>query len=315
MFADEWMVIIGMMLRWRAPATDRTYVLLEFGRLVAAVGSTPDEQLAAGEAAAARFAGALPALGVTDATAPALAGVFEEVLAALDAHMAAGHAFLLGLEPGLGDAALGGTLYAHALRDPASGHAIKREHPVAAEWIDRAAGNLPARVRGHTVTEAGAVVRAPRVRRDPLAAADALPPSLLPLLAISLREQAPILRTAVDAVTAWARRAPRGARLPRTMGEAAFEVVGGGVSRPAAAGRRMVYPHAVWKLQRVLDHVASLPAATAARVDAALACVDGWAALRALDVSRCRLRRVSNRLQLDSALIDRARPAAGVARL
>lgn len=91
------------------------------------------------------FQNSLPALGVSEETAPAIEAQFAELLQALQAHLAQ-HRFLLGGRASLADVALMGPLYAHLFRDPVPGRLLKTQAPLVADWIERLMGLNPDRV-------------------------------------------------------------------------------------------------------------------------------------------------------------------------
>ena len=134
LYADEWLVVPAMHYRWSLPE-NRAFAIQEFGRL-SAPNASPEEQRAVGEKLSGPFAGALPHLGVTDATIPAIETSYRELLADFSTHLAE-HPYLLGSRPTRGDFALFGPLYAHLYRDPASGRFMQAVAPEVAGWVER----------------------------------------------------------------------------------------------------------------------------------------------------------------------------------
>jgi|SRR5690625_2010805 len=131
-YGDEWLKIPAMHYRW---AKNRDWIVEEFGRL-AHPERPPAEQYAAGVETSRPFEGALPLLGVTEKTAAVIEKSYEELLAELDNHFA-GHDFLFGSRPSIGDFGLIGPLYAHQYRDPESGKIMRRLAPRVVQWVER----------------------------------------------------------------------------------------------------------------------------------------------------------------------------------
>jgi glutathione S-transferase len=262
-YADEWLVLPAMHYRWNVPE-NRRFAIEEFGRLSAPDASAA-EQRQIGEKLAGPFAGALPALGVSEQTAPAIDASYREFLADFDRHLAL-HPYALGSRPSIGDVALYGPLYAHLYRDPASGRLMREVAPRVAAWVER--------------TQAG----------EPAAASfpsgDALPATLEPLLARMFREFGPVLASTVDRLAALPPEASE-SPLPRAIGRHRFELGG-------AVGERAIYPFNVWRFQRAHDHYRTLAGAERSSADALLERTGGLALLQR-PIPR-RLERRHNRL-------------------
>ncbi|ELR14562.1 glutathione Stransferase [Acanthamoeba castellanii str. Neff] len=141
-YADEWLVIPAMHYRWSFPE-NLDFIYREFGRT-----NLPDASASAqGKKVAAKFAGSLPFLGVSDQTKAAIEEWFETFLGQLDAHFAQ-HAFLLGGRPTLGDFGLMGPLYAHISRDPYPGRLLRAKAPHVVQWLERMQFNHPPALAG-----------------------------------------------------------------------------------------------------------------------------------------------------------------------
>jgi glutathione S-transferase len=248
-YADEWLKIPAMHYRW---TKNRDFAIAEFGKITAPE-LTGEAQHNAGEAAAKRFAGALPFLGATAETAAAIETSYEALLAELDTHFAA-HEFLLGSRPSIGDFGLIGPLYAHQYRDPASGQLMKSAAPRVAAWVER-------------------MMTPPRARGGEFLADDEVPATLLPVLARMMREMLPVLVSTAHSLTAWVKDNAEhsnavGTALPRTLGKHAFTLEG-------VTGTRAIYPFDLWMLQRPLDCLRSLPEADRRRCTSLLSQVGG----------------------------------------
>ncbi len=235
-YGDEWLVIPAMHYRWNYPE-NREFVLREFGAL-SAPHASPEEQRAIGEKVAVPFAGALPPLGVTPETVPAIEASYLGFLADFETHLGE-YPFLLGTRPSLGDFSLYGPLYAHLYRDPYSGRLMRERAPRVAQWVER--------------------MREPEPRSGEFIGGDEVPVMLIPLLRRMFAEQGPVVRDTMLALARWAQEHP-GERLPRGIGTHEFRL--GDVT-----GQRVIYPYVVWMWQRVYDHFHSLRGADRSRAE------------------------------------------------
>ncbi len=242
-YGDEWLLMAAMHYRWRY---NLDFILREFGRVLAPDGSA-QEQRALGEKISAPFRGSLPALGITDATAPGVESDYETLLARLDEHFA-NHDYLLGSRPSIGDYGLMGPLYAHNYRDPWSGDQMRRIAPNVARWVGWM--NTPAPNSGHFLPE------------------DGVPETLLPILETIFAECVPTLLASLDANAAWIEDHPEEPALPRMVGEHEFTIGG-------RRGTRMIRAYSQWMLQRPLDFYGSLSGSAREVVDALLDRVGG----------------------------------------
>lgn len=243
-YGDEWLVIPAMHYRWNLPE-NRAFAMGEFGR-TNSPDLSPEQQRELGEQLAGPFAGALPYLGITEATAPAIERSYLGLLAELEAHFSQ-HAFLLGDRPSIGDFGLIGPLYAHLYRDPASGRLMEQVAPRVADWVQR---------MQHPRGDAGAFLPD-----------DQVPASLLPLLQRMFREQVPTLIDTADRLAAWA-AAAEDPSLPRGIGTHPFTVEG-------VTGERTVRPYDIWMWQRPVDHFQGLDPAARARAESLFEAVPG----------------------------------------
>ncbi|MEL7452621.1 MAG: glutathione S-transferase [Pseudomonadota bacterium] len=223
---DEWLVIPAMHYRW---AYNRDYAYAEFGKM-SAPDAAPEEQFDIGRANATRFEGALPLLGITPETVPAIEASYETLLSELDRHFAT-HAMLFGDRPSIGDLGLYGPLYAHLYLDPASGKIMKSIAPNVYAWVERLRDSAPG--TGAFLDE------------------DAVPDTLLPVLQRQLADFVPVLVDTAAALTAWAEGKPAGEAVPRALGPMPFRI-------SDTPGNRMIFPFNLWMLQRPMDHYASL---------------------------------------------------------
>jgi len=230
LYGDEWLLIPAMHYRWSFPADNQPFIFDEFGTM-GFPWFPKFIRRRLGRKLGGRFAGFLPTLGITEATAPAIERSYQSLLAELDAHFAE-HAFLLGARPSIGDFGLVGPLYAHLYRDPYPGRLMRERAPNVAAWVERMVSPEPA--------DGGFL------------ADDEIPNTLWPVLERMAREQVPVLVDSEWRLAEWRREHPDINSVPRALGEHRFELEG-------VIGKRRVLPHALWRWQRPRDWIRSLP--------------------------------------------------------
>lgn len=231
LYGDEWLLIPAMHYRWNFPADNQPFIYDEFGRM-GFPWFPKFIRRRLGRKLGARFAGFLPALGITEGTAPAIERSYESLLVELDAHFAEHH-FLLGGRPSIADFGLIGPLYAHLYRDPYPGRLMRERAPNVVSWVERMISPEPA--DGEFLDD------------------DEIPATLWPVLERMAREQVPVLVDTEWKLLEWHRENPETSTVPRALGEHRFEIEG-------VVGHRRVLPHALWRWQRPRDWVRSLPA-------------------------------------------------------
>tara|TARA_R110002049_G_scaffold3567_1_gene26559 strand:+ start:2219 stop:3331 length:1113 start_codon:yes stop_codon:yes gene_type:complete len=231
LFGDEWLVIPAMHYRW---AYNRDFAQAEFGA-TSYPDLPPDERFAAVQKSVDFFSGALPVLGIAPESVAAVEASFEAFLAAFDAHLER-HDFLFGSRPSIGDYGFLGPLYAHLLRDPASGEIMERLASRVAGWARR----THAPQHGLTGGFLGN---------------DDIPPTLIPMLEMFAAQQLPVLLDTAVALAEWADANPDLTELPRILG---FHKAMIGHRDTSVEADRAIFPYPLWMLQRVTDHLASL---------------------------------------------------------
>lgn len=251
LYGDEWLVIPAMHYRWNH---NEDALILDFGKL-SAPDASEEEQRAIGEKTCGPFRGALPALGVSDKSAPAIEASYEQLLEDLDAHFAV-HPFVLGTRPSIGDYGLMGPLYAHQYRDPWSGALMKRIAPNVAAWVER--------------------MNAPEVGAGEFLADDEVPETLYPVLRRIFAEQFPVLHEMTDALGVWIDEHP-GEPVPRAIGKQVLTLTDADGKKVQETCMMRTFPQ--WMLQRVLDFYDPLTGADRESVDALLDQVDGRQAM------------------------------------
>jgi len=201
LFGDQWLVLPAMHYRWNY---NEDWIYSEFGRSVAP-DLQPEEQYLQGKEYGHKFRRLVPLLGITDTTIPGIELSYKAFLDDFSAHLE-NHAYVLGERPSLADYALFGPLYAHLYRDPASGEIMKRLAPKVADWTER------------TLTgEKG---------DGELVGGDAIPDTLLPIMARHLDEHMPMLVATNHALGQWAKGASAGDDVPRGFGMTDFTIGG-----------------------------------------------------------------------------------------
>ncbi len=234
-YADEFCLLPAMHYRWSF-AESEAKARADF----AAANGDP--------AAAGRFAdrmkGVLPFLGVCPQSAPAIEAHVQQLLDVLSRHFAS-HEYLLGSRMSLADLALFGPLYAHLYLDAVPGRLLRATAPQVCAWIER---------MSHPPPKGGA-----------FAAADALPPTLRPLLELVGRDAVPLLLDNLRAVEAWAAtKPPELQEPPRGVGSHETTLRG-------ARFQRFTSPYTLWMVQRPQDAYGALSPNARGAVDRALA--------------------------------------------
>jgi glutathione S-transferase len=243
LYADEWLVIVGMHYRW---TYNDTWMVGEFGR-VSAPNASPEEQMAIGEVLAAPARQSASLFGVSEDTASGIEAHYEGFLADFSEHLRR-QSFVLGDRPSLGDFALYGVLSAVLFRDPESAAHMKRLAPLVVSWIER--------------------VNTARMGEGELLAGDEIPATLLPILKRQISEQLPVLADIARALEAWSAAQPTGARIKRSLGTHEFTIGG-------RWGQRSIFSFPLWRLQRVQDHVQSLGGAERGAAERLLEAIGG----------------------------------------
>jgi glutathione S-transferase len=246
LFGDEWLVIPAMHYRW---IYNHAFAQAEFGRM-----SFPElpakEQIAAVSEAVKFFSGATSVLGANPTSAKAVEAAYEAFLAAFSTHLEH-YEFLFGSRPSIADFGFLGPLYAHLLRDPASGEIMERLAPRVADWTRRT-HVCQVELSGNFLSD------------------DTVPDTLLPILRMFSEQHLPVLLDTMSAINSWAAENPETRELPRLLG---FNkaMIGHGELRTETD--RGIFPYPVWMLQRVTDHLSSLTGADRERAEALLRAV------------------------------------------
>lgn len=218
--ADEWLLLPAMLFRW---TRNRDWAVKQFGMFSAPELSVP-EQMEIGAKICQPFAGALPLLGVTPETTPAIDALYEDFLRLFADHLLQ-HRYVLGARPTLADHALMGPLYGHLYRDPRSGEHMYSVAPRVADWVERM--NFPPATFGELMAD------------------DAVPDGVVAMLALLWQGYAGVVAGTLEANAAWI-PAHAGEELPRAIGQQPFSI-------GDTTGTRMIFPYTQWMWQRVVD--------------------------------------------------------------
>lgn len=224
-YGDEWLVNPAMLYRWQIEE-NREFAIAEFGS-VRLPDASREEQYAAGLEASAPFAGALPRLGITAHSRPAIEHSYLALLSELDRHFAV-HPFLLGDRPCIGDFGLIGPLYAHLYRDPASGRLMHEHAPHVCRWVERMINPATSAGKGDFLPD------------------DQVPGTLLPVLQRIFAEQVPVLLKTAQLLNQWATDNPDSWNIPRAIGTLRYRL--GDMEE-----ERLAFPFNLWMWQRPHD--------------------------------------------------------------
>lgn len=249
LYGDEWLIIPAMHYRWSVIDQQRDFIMSEFGKLSAPEASH-EEQVAIGERTSRGFSGMVPALGITAETIPGIEAAYLELLDQLEQHFSR-FDFLLGSRPSIGDYGLIGPLYAHLGRDPVPKALMQERAPNVYAWVERM--NNPRPLSGEFLAD------------------DAIPDTLLPLLATLCKDQLPDVLDVIAHNSAWLEANPGGS-IPRFLGMHRF-------TTGPATGERCISSYAQWLFQRPWSHYHGLDVGDRLAADSLLDKVGGRAAL------------------------------------
>lgn len=247
--ADEWLPTLVMHTRWNVPA-NAAFARREFARegfpwLPRFLG----EQLVS--PMWKKMSGYRGILGIRGDTTEGIERFGKELIARLDAHLAA-HDYLLGGRPCIGDFALFGPLWSHVWRDPGTRDWFA-DAPAVVAWFER--------------------LQSPPPSPGDFLPDDAVPATLDPILTTLFAEQGAFVADLLAKIDAWCGANPGATRVPRSLGDHDFTIGG-------CAGQRRLITFTQWMAQRSLDAYAALSEAERAAVDPWLAALGGLDLLR-----------------------------------
>lgn len=239
LYGDEWLLIPAMHYRWNFPDDNLPFVHDEFGAMLFPWFPKFLRRWL-GKRVGAHFHALVPRLGITDALRPAVEQSWLGLLAELEQHFA-GHDFLFGTRPSIGDFGLIGPMYAHLYRDPHPGKLMRERAPKVAAWVERMVSADPC--DGSFLPD------------------DEVPETLMPVLRRMVREQVPVLVDTECKLAQWLAGHPAAGEIPRVLGQHAFEL-------EQQRGSRMVLPHSLWRWQRPRDFINALDGTARQHADA-----------------------------------------------
>lgn len=280
-YATEHLMLPAMHYRWANPhvSQQRHFLNAEFGR-VSHIGADRAARLAAGARMMSYFGGMLAGLGSNAQTGPAIEALYLELLELLDLHFQ--HVpYVLGGHPSIADFGLMAPLFAHLGRDPVPACLMATRAPNVARWTERM--NLALVEDGEFPDAAPA-----------FPAADALPPTLEPVLELVFRDWTAELRANLDCFNAWVAAAPDmpAGRLVCLDGERRVHPTLGPIEYPlrGVTVRRASAPQTLWHFDKAAAHARGLEGDARERFAALMARVGGGPAM-ALRLARPIVRR------------------------
>lgn len=221
-YGDEWLVNPAMHYRWSFD-TNREFAFREFGRTSAPHLSIEEQQLL-GKKLSEPFAGALPRLGISQETIPAIEKSYLNLLSDLNNHFQH-YPYLMGYKPSIADYGFIGPLYAHLYRDPYSGELMQEHAPNLVNWVLR--------------------VHEGESSSGEYLDNDQVPITLLPVLSRMFKEQVPVLLSTVKHLQQWVKENDE-IEIPRAIGKHSYKI-------GDAVGERLIMPYNLWMWQRAVD--------------------------------------------------------------
>jgi glutathione S-transferase len=258
-FGSEGLLPAGMHYRWSYRTQQEEFLRAEFGRLV---HSGPDraQRRIAGEQLMNYFNGFLPLLGVTPETVATVEAAYVELLDALDIHFQH-HPYLMGGRPSIADFGFMAPLFAHLARDPVPANLMKNVAPNVYRWTERM--NTSGIADGEFYDHPGTVLPA-----------DAIPPTLEPVLKLMFQDWGAELVANAAFYNAWVVSNPRlpAGYLVSASGERKVHPTLGFLEYPwrGSMYRRASAPHGLWHFDKAACHARNLDGEARARFDALL---------------------------------------------
>jgi glutathione S-transferase len=243
LFGGEGLLRPAMHYRWDFDDTNIEFLSKDFSASLVIRG---DDETRAGVFAFSsdRMRSASTGFGVTEELTPAIETSYEEFLDLFDAHLA-GSPYLLGGRPTIADHAFMGPLFAHLSRDPYPSVLMKRRAQRVWRWTERM--NAPVLDAG----EYGDVDQG-------LFADDALPDTLLALLAYIGQEYLDEAVAQIAAIDGWLAEHPEAGEGDVVLGKPSRRL--SGTTTFAWRGQSMtvaVVPYRLFLIKRLQDAVAS----------------------------------------------------------
>ena len=262
-FGSNYLLPLAMHYRWSFLDQQELFLRTEFARAIPQMDHTARLQTAS--VIMSKFAGFLPNLGVTESVIPTMEESYKELLAVLEIHFQQ-HPYLLGGRPSIADFGLMAPLFAHLGRDPVPTGLMKNTAPSVFRWTERM--NSPALVDSDYPDEP-----------DGFPEDDAIPSSLLPVLACAFAQWTPGLRADTECFNSWLTRveAPQSGSMVSHDGKRQVHPHVGRISYRwrGVTMERASHPHSLWHLARAQRAEQALTGVDAARLNALLESVGG----------------------------------------
>lgn len=236
LYGDEFLILPAMHYRWTAAESES-----DARDAFSAMSGNRSQA----NRFADRMSGALPMLGVSEATIPVIEAHLEELLVSMETLLAE-QRFFLGGQMSLGDCGMMGPFYAHLYLDVVPGRLLRGRFAWVSNWIERMNHPNPGSFDGFL-------------------AGDALHMSMRDILGLIGRDAVPLILDSVRDFERWADERPADVQeLPRMIGMHATKLRGVELERGTS-------PYTLWMVQRSLDAYRAFSASERAAVDAALA--------------------------------------------
>ncbi len=134
LFGDEGLIRPAMHYRWNFP--DRTHGFISHGFGGWQGPDASQDMKTQSRKTMEKFAGLLPALGITSQTTFEIERSFDELMEILDTHFER-TPYIFGDRPNIGDYGMMCSLYAHLARDPVPASRMKDRAPNLYRWTER----------------------------------------------------------------------------------------------------------------------------------------------------------------------------------
>ena len=228
LLGDDWLVLAALHYRWNYPENNKA-LYKTFGRLALPLAPKPF-QILLGKKMGRKLAAYLPSLGITETMQMPLENNTQQILQALELHLAQHH-FLLGSRPCIGDFGLYGPIYAHLYKDPFPNQLLK-PYPNIRRWIARLSDSC------HLIN--GNWISSP-----------SLPATLLPLFQIWRANHLPLIKASIEAFDIWCQTNPNSQIVPRQFGKTQLNIDG-------VTSNRANQSYVLWMWQRLQNTYKSL---------------------------------------------------------
>ena len=227
-YADEWLNIAAMHLRWNYPKSNHNYLIKEYGKIL-----KPNWPQLAQQSAAKKkiklFPEKLRMLGINAKTKHSIEENYIKFLFSLNNYFKK-NKYLMGSRPSIADFSIFGPMFAFFYQDPFAGKIMKKKAPYVNIWVNRM--NAKSRTKGNFFAE------------------DKTPKIIDHILNLMSLEQVPVLMETAKILNKWNSR-NNYQDLPKTLGTHKFKLNG-------IESERAVYPYSLWMWQKPYQYYQSL---------------------------------------------------------